>query len=104
MAGIIPLFELDAYAVPVVMMAAVPGDELDPSVEAKYRKALVSGRLKEGIVAALRGDSRRRSVPGDDRRVFRQDDELRERSHQRRHVAAREVGAPDRAREERVAR
>ena len=40
LAGIIPLLELDAYATPVVMMAAVPGDTLDPSVEAKYRKAL----------------------------------------------------------------
>lgn len=40
LAGIIPLFELDAYAPPVVMMAAVPGDYLDPSVEEKYRKAL----------------------------------------------------------------
>jgi L-fucose mutarotase len=38
--GIIPLFELDAYAVPVIMMAAVPGDTLDPAVEAKYRNAL----------------------------------------------------------------
>ena len=40
LAGIIPLFELDAYATPVVMMEAVPGDVLDPSVEAKYRRAL----------------------------------------------------------------
>lgn len=40
LAGIIPLFELDAYAVPAVMMAPVPGDSLDPAVEAKYRKAL----------------------------------------------------------------
>lgn len=40
LAGIVPLFELDSYAVPVVMMAAVPGDSLDPAVEAKYRKAL----------------------------------------------------------------
>ena len=40
LAGIIPLFELDAYAVPVIMMEAVPGDTLDPAVEAKYRKAL----------------------------------------------------------------
>lgn len=40
LAGIIPLFELDAYATPVVMMEAVPGDTLDPSVEARYRKAL----------------------------------------------------------------
>lgn len=40
LAGIIPLFELDAYATPVAMMAAVPGDTLDPAVEARYRKAL----------------------------------------------------------------
>ena len=40
LAGIIPLFELDAYAVPIIMMEAVPGDTLDPAVEAKYRKAL----------------------------------------------------------------
>ncbi len=40
LSGIIPLFELDAYAVPVIMMEAVPGDTLDPAVEAKYREAL----------------------------------------------------------------
>ena len=40
LAGVAPLFELDSYATPVVMMAAVPGDTLDPSVEAAYRKAL----------------------------------------------------------------
>ena len=40
LAGVIPLFELDAYATPVVMMDAVPGDSLDPAVEAAYRKAL----------------------------------------------------------------
>ena len=40
LAGIIPLFELDAYATPVIMMEAVPGDTLDPSVETRYRKAL----------------------------------------------------------------
>lgn len=40
LAAIIPLFELDAYATPVIMMAPVQGDSLDPSVEAKYRKAL----------------------------------------------------------------
>jgi len=34
--GILPLFELDSYADPLVMMQAVPGDELDPSVEEKY--------------------------------------------------------------------
>lgn len=40
LAGIIPLFELDSYAIPVIMMEAVPGDTLDPAVETKYRTAL----------------------------------------------------------------
>lgn len=40
LAAIAPLMELDAYATPVIMMAAVPGDQLDPSVEARYRAAL----------------------------------------------------------------
>jgi L-fucose mutarotase len=40
LAAVIPLFELDAYATPVVMMEPVLGDELDPAVEAAYRKAL----------------------------------------------------------------
>ena len=48
LAGIIPLFELDAYATPVVMMAPVPGDSLDPSVEAKYRRALgYEGKIEQ---------------------------------------------------------
>jgi len=34
--GILPLFELDSYADPLVMMAAVQGDQLDPAVEARY--------------------------------------------------------------------
>ncbi len=38
--GIIPLFELDSYAPPLVMMAAVEGDQLDPSVEASYLAAI----------------------------------------------------------------
>ncbi len=40
LAGIAPLFELDSYAPPVIMMAPVSGDRLDPSVEARYRAAL----------------------------------------------------------------
>ena len=40
LAAISPLFELDAYATPVVMMAPVAGDALDPTVEAAYRQAL----------------------------------------------------------------
>lgn len=36
--GILPLFELDAYVPdPLVMMAAVEGDTLDPQVETDYR-------------------------------------------------------------------
>ncbi len=38
--AIIPLFELDSYATPVIMMEAVSGDALDPSVETKYRAAM----------------------------------------------------------------
>ncbi len=36
--AILPLLELDSYvAAPLAMMAAVPGDELDPEVERRYR-------------------------------------------------------------------
>lgn len=38
--GILPLFEFDAYAPPLVMMAAVPGDSLDPAVEEIYMRAV----------------------------------------------------------------
>ncbi len=39
--GILPLFPLDSYVDdPLVMMAAVPGDSLDPAVEAAYRAAI----------------------------------------------------------------
>jgi len=39
--AILPLFELDAYVDdPLVMMAAVPGDKLDPKVEKAYRAAI----------------------------------------------------------------
>jgi L-fucose mutarotase len=40
LAGILPLFELDNYADPLVMMAAVPGDQLDATVEARYMAAV----------------------------------------------------------------
>lgn len=41
LAGLAPLFQLDQYVKkPVVMMAAVPGDMLDPEIERKYREAL----------------------------------------------------------------
>ena len=36
--GILPLFALDSYVEsPLIMMAAMPGDALDPAVEATYR-------------------------------------------------------------------
>ncbi|MHC4636892.1 MAG: L-fucose mutarotase [Planctomycetota bacterium] len=39
--GILPLFELDSYVdSPLIMMAAEPGDELDPAVEKAYRAAV----------------------------------------------------------------
>ncbi|MFC1764401.1 L-fucose mutarotase [Planctomycetota bacterium] len=38
--GIIPLFELDSYADPLIMMAAVAGDTLDPTVEESYMAAI----------------------------------------------------------------
>lgn len=34
--AIIPLFELDTYDDPLIMMSAVDGDQLDPEVEIKY--------------------------------------------------------------------
>lgn len=39
--AILPLFALDTYVDhPVLMMAPVPGDDLDPAVEATYRGAI----------------------------------------------------------------
>jgi L-fucose mutarotase len=38
--GILPLFELDSYAAPLLMMAAVEGDRLDPAVEAAYLEVI----------------------------------------------------------------
>jgi L-fucose mutarotase len=39
--GILPLFPLDEYVdSPVFMMAAVPGDTLDPTVEKSYRAVI----------------------------------------------------------------
>lgn len=38
--AIVPLFELDSYAAPLVMMAVVPGDSADPTVERDYMNAI----------------------------------------------------------------
>jgi L-fucose mutarotase len=41
--AILPLFALDSYVEdPIVMMAPVPGDNLDPDVEASYWKVISS--------------------------------------------------------------
>lgn len=47
--GIAPLFELDSYAPPLIMMAAVAGDELDLQVEKRYRAALFGDQPGETI-------------------------------------------------------
>ena len=38
--GILPLFELDSYAPPLVMMQAAPQDTLDPKVEKDYAEVI----------------------------------------------------------------
>jgi L-fucose mutarotase len=38
--AIIPVFELDSYAPPLVMMQVVAGDTLDPQVETDYLRAI----------------------------------------------------------------
>ena len=38
--GMLPLLELDSYAPPLMMMAAVPGDTLDPKVESDYMEVI----------------------------------------------------------------
>jgi len=53
--AILPLFPLDTFVdAPLAMMAAVPGDSLDPKVEAAYRKAIsfsgVDSEIKIGRV------------------------------------------------------
>ena len=46
--GLSPLFELDSYAPPVIMMAPVPGDTLDPEVEKRYRAVLgFDGKIEQ---------------------------------------------------------
>ena len=47
--GMMPLFELDSYAPPLVMMAAVSGDTLDPTVEQRYLEALFGNRPTQPI-------------------------------------------------------
>jgi L-fucose mutarotase len=45
--AVLPLFELDAYVdAPLIMMAAVEGDTLDPNVEASYMKSILKSNPK----------------------------------------------------------
>ncbi|WP_252177677.1 L-fucose mutarotase [Endozoicomonas sp. 4G] len=48
--AVIPLFELDSYAPPLIMMAAAEGDELDLSVEKKYCHALFGDNPGQDIL------------------------------------------------------
>jgi len=50
--GILPLFPLDTYETPLVMMAPVEGDSLDPSVEAAYRQ-VIEKRHSEPEIARI---------------------------------------------------
>lgn len=52
LAAIIPLFELDSYASPLIMMAAVEGDTLDPLVEQRYLQAL-SGDKSTHVITRI---------------------------------------------------
>lgn len=52
--AILPLFELDAYVdAPLVMMAAVPGDKLDPAVENAYRVSIDRHAPKAPAIARI---------------------------------------------------
>ena len=50
--GILPLFELDSYADPLIMMEVVPGDTPDPQVEADY--LAVARRHAPGVKPPVR--------------------------------------------------
>jgi L-fucose mutarotase len=52
--AILPIYELDGYVeAPLVMMAAVPGDKLDPKVERAYRAAVDRHAPKTPVIARL---------------------------------------------------
>jgi L-fucose mutarotase len=53
--AILPLFELDAYEdAPLIMMAAVEGDMLDPLVEASYMNSII--KTNPGVAPIKRID------------------------------------------------
>jgi L-fucose mutarotase len=52
--AIMPLFVIDSYAPdPLVMMAPVAGDNLDPTVEARFRAAIVAHHPDAPAIARL---------------------------------------------------
>ena len=52
--AILPLFELDAYVdAPLIMMAAVEGDTLDPRVEASYMKSIVKTNPEVALIRRI---------------------------------------------------
>ena len=52
--GILPLFALDTYVdSPLVMMAAVKGDTLDPAVEQAYRRVVDRHRPETPAIARI---------------------------------------------------
>lgn len=54
LSAILPLFELDSYVdAPLVMMAAVRGDELDPAVEERYRKAIGKSLPRQSAIERI---------------------------------------------------
>ena len=59
--------------------------------------------MQKRIAALFEGNPCVHAVPRDDERVVGKDGQLLQGVHQRRHIPAREIGAPDRAGEERVA-
>lgn len=54
LAAILPLFELDAYVPhPLVMMAAVKGDRLDPEVEKSYMKSILISNPRAPMIERI---------------------------------------------------
>lgn len=52
--AILPVFELDSYVdSPLIMMAAVPGDKLDPKVEKNYRASVDRHAPKTAAIARI---------------------------------------------------
>ena len=52
--AVLPLFELDSYVDhPLVMMAAVDGDTLDPAVEEQYMEAIKNTNPQISVIARI---------------------------------------------------